>query len=936
MIIKVFAWICVFVVWLAVVISVVGGATSGVVDYDGLKTNRGKLEVVYQMIEQARLIHNREGAKVGKEVGLDSWYVYAQRSERDGGNFYWSKVGELLREQNRLRLEIRRGVYSDKAWMKLSDEEQEVFALRYYGDKGAIVANVTINTTFDDSCGVLGMLRSVGVGDISVMGGPPDPLENFTTYDEVDADGDLTVTSSRITFDTLRRDAETYVRCYKGEDYFIDFEHLVAAQMGVHDNLSYVGVWGISDGSNTIDDMDTNDEGLALIHRRTSGGDYMLFFKDYENDGNDRWYGADPDDFWYTISRDDNTAICKVYSDSLRETLEDTLTFTSDTKSYDNVYGLVGWSNDNHPGVVCSGYVENLDLQVVGVPGVLSSAATGIGVVTATLNGEVEAISDSSISERGFVWDSVSRGMPDYGTSPAESIYAYDWTEEGSFGVSSFNHAIGSLSSATKYYFRAAAENDNGYWGYGGELSFLTKPAVPTGVSASDGAHTDKVVVSWTECSGNITGYKIYRDGELIDTVGEVSSYDDVGADAPTITAGSSVAGEGTYTDRVSLSISGESANVGTTHSYKVRAYNGAGESGDSNSDGGYVGVGGLSFQWQRSSGDSDGGYGNISGATVEAYNDYGAPSPSVIGGNGSACDGCSGSYVVLSVVGESGVDGDGRYYRCVLEAEGASQNISGSDRGYRGTDSLSYQWYRSNGDGDSGYSIIAGGNGDPYNDVDGVFEPDGRYYRCVVSMDDAESSNSTSDRGYMESVTVDSVVIYPNWATGFTGVSDKYYVIVFAGGEPYSGANLSWNSSGVGGIEWCENVTGGDGKADCVILSSEAGNQTLCCSVVGYNLSDCGVKLWTVEAESYGVSVPWWYFIIVAAALGGAFYTKELIMYIMAIVGCAGGIWWVNSSDWESLVRVFVSVILILLISLVVTMLIRKGGFLHGAYEDF
>jgi hypothetical protein len=69
----------------------------------------------------------------------------------------------------------------------------------------------------------------------------------------------------------------------------------------------------------------------------------------------------------------------------------------------------------------------------------------------------------------------------------------------------------------------------------------------------------------------------------------------------------------------------------------------------------GYVGVGSLSYQWQRSAADSDADYSNIGGAITESYDDTGAPA-----------------------------DGSGRYYKAILNATGATQQSSSVNRGYR------------------------------------------------------------------------------------------------------------------------------------------------------------------------------------------------------------------------------------------------------------
>ena len=168
-------------------------------------------------------------------------------------------------------------------------------------------------------------------------------------------------------------------------------------------------------------------------------------------------------------------------------------------------------------------------------------------------------------------------------------------------------------------------------------------------------ALTDGVVVTWTKSTG-ATGYQVYRDGVALGWLGDVATHNDTGAAAPTITAGSASASDGTYTAYVALSLSGQSANNGTTHTYKVRAKNATGESVDSGTNTGYRGIGSLTYQWQRSAADSDATYSNIDGATTASYNDTGAPA-----------------------------DGSGRYYKCVENATGATQQISASNRGYRG-----------------------------------------------------------------------------------------------------------------------------------------------------------------------------------------------------------------------------------------------------------
>jgi len=284
----------------------------------------------------------------------------------------------------------------------------------------------------------------------------------------------------------------------------------------------------------------------------------------------------------------------------------------------------------------------------ISTPTVTTSAASSIEATTARLNGNVTATGGENATVTVY-W-----GTSNGGTNPAS------WASNGTptspsqpQGAASFYKDVSSLSPGTLYYFNAKATNSGGT-GWGTSQNFTTKPAAPTGVSATDGTYTDKVVVNWTNSAG-ATGYQVYRDGSPLGWLGDVAAFNDTGAGAPSITGGTASASDGTYIDKVALSLSGTGTNNGTTHTYKVRARNAAGESVDSGTDTGYRGVGTLTYQWQRSAGDSDGSYSDISLATTASYDDTGAPA-----------------------------DGSGRYYRCRLNAAGASEGYSSSNRGYR------------------------------------------------------------------------------------------------------------------------------------------------------------------------------------------------------------------------------------------------------------
>ncbi len=293
-------------------------------------------------------------------------------------------------------------------------------------------------------------------------------------------------------------------------------------------------------------------------------------------------------------------------------------------------------------------------------PTVTTQAVTSVEATTGTGNGNITNTGGENCTKRGIAYDTVSRGDP--GTlSPAASDYANYEEEIGSFGTGAFTRSLTGLPTGTTIYARAYAYNPSVGYNWGSQVSFLTKPAAPTNVAATDGSETSKVVVTWTKSTG-ATGYRVYRDGgDVSGLLGDVATYDDTGAGAGIITPGTAAASDGSEIAHVVLSLSGESVANGTTHTYKVVAVNATGNSADSSTNTGYRGVGAITYQWQRSAADSDADYSNIGGATTDPYNDTGAPS-----------------------------NGDGRFFKCVLSATGASNQTSTADRGYRGLEPAS------------------------------------------------------------------------------------------------------------------------------------------------------------------------------------------------------------------------------------------------------
>lgn len=262
-----------------------------------------------------------------------------------------------------------------------------------------------------------------------------------------------------------------------------------------------------------------------------------------------------------------------------------------------------------------------------------------------------------------------------------------EWSTSG--GTGAYTKA-GDYFDGSTYTYSLSSGREGSFYAEG-----VTICDAPTNVSATEN-DSIKVVITWTKSTG-ATGYRVYRDGaDISGLLGDVATYDDTTAAAPVITAGNTMATDGSYGDKVALSLTGTSITDGTQYTYTIKAVNEAGLSSASTSDTGYRLSGTLNYQWRRSLGDASfAGFEDIAGATDSTYDDTTTQE-----------DGLSASYEsryyrvkisatgyddVYSVVNRGCRDAGGRYYCCKLSATGSETVYSTSNRGYRATQLTSF-----------------------------------------------------------------------------------------------------------------------------------------------------------------------------------------------------------------------------------------------------
>jgi len=214
--------------------------------------------------------------------------------------------------------------------------------------------------------------------------------EDFTTYTELDPNNHIDlVGTNHIDFDAYMNE-DAYLYKDKGTDFFSNFEHKIDIKL-ISASASYAFnyPWCVANA-------------IGAIYPDLGGSTNLLNLQIYKSPGSPgvcltEYYGASSWQdcsialsfgTWYylTIKKVGTALTCKIYSDSVRTTLLDTLSLTlhADIK-YRYIYAANVWNGgeDRHFDTT----IENLDLQQAEVvPTITTNNATYISRTTAQLN----------------------------------------------------------------------------------------------------------------------------------------------------------------------------------------------------------------------------------------------------------------------------------------------------------------------------------------------------------------------------------------------------------------------------------------------------------------------------------------------------------------------------------------------------------------------
>jgi hypothetical protein len=196
--------------------------------------------------------------------------------------------------------------------------------------------------------------------------------ENYTTFTEIDEDGDITVTDYTITISSLRRDAITRVQYDYGVNFFNEFQHeldvnITDIEAGDISTRSHPLIWCVANALGQYVGVVSASDSIGIwIQQLGSTDDKYQLQLTWREGGvlQDQAIGITRnvnEEVYLIINRTDNDFWVEIYSDASRTTLNETLNINDISNTqFRYFYGLLGIGSGNDPADHVSGTLKNL------------------------------------------------------------------------------------------------------------------------------------------------------------------------------------------------------------------------------------------------------------------------------------------------------------------------------------------------------------------------------------------------------------------------------------------------------------------------------------------------------------------------------------------------------------------------------------------------
>lgn len=227
-----------------------------------------------------------------------------------------------------------------------------------------------LNSVADEN---VSAVNSVAIANISTINGLATPsgssYEDFTTFTiGADENSDLTVTSTKIDIDTLRRDATTYVYKDYTANYFDDFEIQFEVETTAFSANNATFSMGLSNTIGDFSDFISGNDGLyctwikinTVPNIRTAVGD-----RDTPASNSFQEIASVHPLRYYTWTRSGTALTLNAYSDSGRSSLVFSRSATVTTAAKRYLYGMFSRNDDASGTAEATGYIQNLEIVSV-------------------------------------------------------------------------------------------------------------------------------------------------------------------------------------------------------------------------------------------------------------------------------------------------------------------------------------------------------------------------------------------------------------------------------------------------------------------------------------------------------------------------------------------------------------------------------------------
>jgi hypothetical protein len=184
---------------------------------------------------------------------------------------------------------------------------------------------------------------------------------DLTTFTKVDSDSDFTVTTPKVIFDTMRRDAVSYLYDDFGAGHFGDFDIDFELKIDACDTQGNALVCAVSNTATaTFADIQAANDGI-VVWAYSSASALRIYLSDYNTDNSDFYTdgGTSSNLLYCSFKRSSTTANLYIYSNAARTSLIDTLAVTCETGTKRYFYAVASRDIGSDPSDTITGYTQN-------------------------------------------------------------------------------------------------------------------------------------------------------------------------------------------------------------------------------------------------------------------------------------------------------------------------------------------------------------------------------------------------------------------------------------------------------------------------------------------------------------------------------------------------------------------------------------------------